>query len=212
MKRWMRRWRRRSGPAFRPARMIVGLGNPGSAYAETRHNLGFMACDRLAANGNGRWRPARYRAEVWTGQLDGLAVALLKPQTFVNESGPAVHAALRTFGLESSGLIVVHDDLDLAFARIRVRPGGGSGGHNGMRSIIRTLGTDDVIRVKIGLGRPPAGVDPADYVLNRFTPAERHDANAAVDRAADAVRMLLTTDVDSTMQRFNQPDGAHRPA
>lgn len=208
----MRRWRTRSGPLFRPARLIVGLGNPGSTYADTRHNLGFTVCERLAAAGAGRWRPARYRAEVWTGQLDGLAVALLKPQTFVNESGPAVDAALRTFGLDSAGLIVVHDDLDLGFARIRVRPGGGSGGHNGMCSIIRALETDAVIRVKIGLGRPPAGVDPADYVLSRFAPSERHDANAAVDRAVDAVRLLLTRDVDSTMQQFNQPDGAHRPA
>ena len=212
MKRWMRRWRRRSGSSIRPVRLVVGLGNPGNTYAGTRHNLGFVVCDRLASEGTGRWRPARYRAEVWTGQLDGLAVALLKPQTFVNESGPAVQAALRTFGLDPSGLIVVHDDLDLAFARIRVRPGGGSGGHNGMRSIIRTLGTDAVIRVKIGLGRPPAGVDPADYVLSRFAPSERHDANAAMDRAVHAVRMLLTTDVDSTMQQFNQPDGAQRPA
>lgn len=212
MKRWMRRWRRRSSPSFRPCRLIVGLGNPGPAYAGTRHNLGFLVCDRLAALGSGRWRAARYRAEVWTGQIDGLAVALLKPQTFVNESGPAVRAALQTFGLDSSGLIVVHDDLDLAFARIRVRPGGGSGGHNGMRSIIRTLGTDELARVKIGLGRPPAGVAPADYVLERFTTTEQPDANAAVERAADAVRTLLTEDVDSTMQQFNQLDGAHRPA
>ncbi|MDE2868612.1 MAG: aminoacyl-tRNA hydrolase [Chloroflexota bacterium] len=212
MKRWMRRWRRQSSPSFSPCRLIVGLGNPGPAYAGTRHNLGFLVCDRLAALGTGRWRAARYRAEVWTGQIDGLGIALLKPQTFVNESGPAVRAALQTFGLEPSCLIVVHDDLDLAFARIRVRPEGGSGGHNGMRSIIRTLKTDQVARVKIGLGRPPAGVDPADHVLGRFTPAERPDANAALERAADAVRALLTADVDSTMQQFNQTDGAHRPA
>jgi len=192
--------------------LIVGLGNPGDAFAATRHNLGFEVCDRLAANGTGRWRPARFRAEIWTGQLDGMAVALLKPQTFVNESGPAVQAALRTFALDPSGLVVVHDDLDLAFARIRVRPGGGSGGHNGMRSIIRSLGTDAVVRVKIGLGRPPEGVDPADYVLSRFAPAERRVADDSVARAADAVRTLLKADVDSTMQQFNQPDGAHRPA
>ena len=212
MKRWMRNWRRRSGPSFRPVRLIVGLGNPGPAYAGTRHNLGFVVCDRLASQGTGRWRTARYRAEVWTGLLDGLAVALLKPQTFVNESGPAVQAALQTFGLDPSGIIVVHDDLDLAFARIRIRPGGGSGGHNGMRSIIRSLGTDNVIRVKIGLGRPPAGVNPADYVLAPFDPAERLDANAATDRAVDAVRDLLTGSVDSTMQQFNKTDGAQRPA
>ena len=208
----MRRWRRRSGPSFRPACLIVGLGNPGAAYAGTRHNLGFEVCDLVAAQGSGRWRSVRFRAEVWQGRVDGLAVALLKPQTFVNESGPAVQAALRTFGLQACDLIVVHDDLDLAFARIRVRPGGGSGGHNGMRSIIRTLGTDAVARVKIGLGRPPAGVDPADYVLGRFTPTERDDAASAVERAADAVRALMTTDVDSTMRQFNQPDGTQRPA
>ena len=212
MKRWIRSWRRRSEISFRPVRLIVGLGNPGGAYAGTRHNLGFVVCERLAAAGTGRWRPARFRAEIWTGQLDGLAVALLKPHTFVNESGLAVQAALRTFGLDPSVLTVVHDDLDLAFARIRVRPSGGSGGHNGMSSIIRTLGTDEVARVKIGLGRPPAGIDPADYVLGRFTPAERTDANAAIDRAAAAVRALLTSDVNSAMQQFNQSDAAHRPA
>ena len=208
----MRRWRRQTGPSFTPRRLIVGLGNPGNAYAGTRHNIGFLVCDRLAEQGAGRWRPARFRAEVWKGHLDGPAVALLKPQTFVNESGPAVQAALQSFGLQASELIVVHDDLDLAFARIRVRSAGGSGGHNGMRSIIRTLGTDAVARVKIGLGRPPAGMDPADYVLGRFDPADRASVSAAVDRAADAVRMLLTTDANSTMQQFNQPDGAPRTA
>lgn len=208
----MRRWRRRSGPSFRPARVVVGLGNPGSIYVDTRHNLGFQVCDRLAAQSPVRWRATRYRAEIWTGRIEGLPVCLLKPQTFVNESGSAVQAALRTYGLDPSTLILVHDDLDLAFARIRVRPGGGSGGHNGMRSIIRTLGADQLVRVKIGLGRPPAGVDPADYVLSRFTPSERDDANEAVERAAAAVRALLTTDLDSTMQQFNQSDGAQRPA
>ena len=212
MKRWVRRWRRRSGPSFRPARLVVGLGNPGSTYVDTRHNLGFQVCDRLAAQSRVRWRAARYRAEIWSGQIEGVPVCLLKPQTFVNESGSAVQAALRTFGLDPSTLILVHDDLDLAFARIRVRPAGGSGGHNGMRSIIRSLGTDQLVRVKIGLGRPPAGVDPADFVLSSFTAAERADANQAVERAAAAVRALLTTDLDSTMQQFNQSDGAHRPA
>ena len=212
MKGWKRRWRRRSGPSFKPARLIAGLGNPGSAYAGTRHNLGFVVCDRLAKQGTGRWRPARFRAEVWQGHIDGLAIALVKPQTFVNESGPPILAALHTFGLNASNLIVVHDDLDLAFARIRVRPGGASGGHNGMRSIIRTLGTDAVARVKIGLGRPPSGMDPADYVLQPFTPSERPTAAAAVEGATDAVRTLLKTDVNSTMQQFNQPDGASRPA
>ncbi|MCY3749558.1 MAG: aminoacyl-tRNA hydrolase [Chloroflexi bacterium] len=212
MKRWMRRWRRRSGPSFRPARLIVGLGNPGADYLGTRHNLGFLVCDRLAAQGPAHWRAARYRAEIWTGQIEDLPVCLLKPQTFVNDSGSAVQAALRTFGLEPSTLILVHDDLDLDFARIRIRPAGGSGGHNGLRSIIRTLGTDQLVRVKIGLGRPPAGVDPADFVLSRFAPAERDDANQAVGHAAAAVRALLTTDLDSTMQQFNRLNGAHRPA
>lgn len=208
----MRRWRPRSGPSFRPERVIAGLGNPGAGYVGTRHNVGFLVCDRLAAPGRARWRAARYRAEVWTGQIEGLPVCLLKPQTFVNESGSAVQAALRTFGLDPSCLILVHDDLDLAFARIRIRPAGGSGGHNGMRSIIRTLGTDQFVRVKIGLGRPPPAVDPADYVLSPFAPSERDDANRAVERAAAAIRALLTTDLDSTMQQFNQPNGTHRPA
>ncbi|MYA59547.1 MAG: aminoacyl-tRNA hydrolase [Chloroflexi bacterium] len=208
----MPRWRRRSGPAFRPSRLIVGLGNPGAAYVGTRHNVGFLVCDRLAAQDPVRWRATRYRAEIWTGQIEAMPVCLLKPQTFVNESGSAVQAALRTFGLDPSTLILVHDDLDLAFARIRVRPAGGSGGHNGMRSIIRTLGTDRLARVKIGLGRPPAGVDPADFVLSGFALSERDDADQAVERAAAAVRALLTTDLDSTMQQFNQSNGAQRPA
>ena len=188
---------------MRPPCLDQRIAELAAGFDQERAGAHGGVADLEVENLLGTERPARFRAEVWQGHVDGLAVALLKPQTFVNESGPAVQAALRTFGLQASDLIVVHDDLDLAFARLRVRPGGGSGGHNGMRSIIRTLGTDAVERVKIGLGRPPAGVDPADYVLGRFTPAERDAAAAAVERAADAVRTLMTTDVDSTMRQFN---------
>ncbi len=161
-------------------------------------------CERLAAaRGNG-WRPSRYRAEEWTGDIDGVAVALVKPQNFVNESGPATSAALARHRSGADRLIVVHDDLDLAFGKLRVRRGGSAGGHRGVQSTIDALRTETFVRVKIGLGRPPAGVDAATYVLEPFRADERPIIDMTLDRAAQAVRALLRDEVDRVMQEYNR--------
>lgn len=205
---WLRRFRRDSAKVG-PAYLIVGLGNPGPEYARTRHNAGFDVCDRLA-NRRRDWRRTR-DALTWQGEVAGVSVTTLKPRTYVNASGPAVSRALTAAGLATDRLIVVHDDLDLAFARVRVRDGGSSGGHRGIESILQAVGGAGFLRVKIGLGRPPAEMDPAAYVLQRFAASEREAIDDAFYRAADAVRALLTRPPADVMQEVNQHHAAVRP-
>lgn len=206
MKQWLQTFQRGISPAFDPTWVVVGLGNPGQRYAATRHNLGFQVCERLSTNGTGRWALTRFRAELWKGKIEGLSVCLVKPQTFVNASGDAVKAMLSADHLDVSRFVVVHDDIDLEFGRIRVRSKGAAGGHNGMKSILAALHTDAVMRVKIGIGRPPIGVDPATYVLEPFLPYEISRVEGALERAESAVRMLVTSGIESTMQHVNQTD------
>lgn len=205
---WLRRFRRGSAHAGGEY-LIVGLGNPGPEYARTRHNAGFDVCDRLADR-HRDWRRVR-DALIWQGEVDGVSVTLLKPRTYVNASGPAVGRALDSAGLSVDRLIVVQDDLDLAFARVRLRHGGSSGGHRGIDSILRSVGGADFLRVKIGIGRPPPEMDPAAYVLQRFAASEREAIDDAFDRAADAVRALLTRPLADVMQKVNQQHAAVRP-
>jgi len=200
---WRTRWSRPSAPVTPIERLVVGLGNPGRQYAATRHNVGFWVCELLVRDQRGAWRPARYHAAEWTGALEGRAVALVKPQTFVNDSGRAVRAALAKFGLGASDLIVIHDDIDLGFGKLRIRDQGSSGGHNGIKSIAAALQTDRFLRVKIGFGRPPDGMSAADFVLQAPAAIERPAIDGAVARAAEAVRRLLTVDVVRVMQEFN---------
>ena len=205
---WFKRFQRgsaNSGPEF----LVVGLGNPGPEYAHTRHNAGFDVCDRLAEQGRD-WRRTR-GADVWHGGVADVEVTLLKPRTYVNASGPAVRRAMQSAGLAADRLIMVHDDLDLAFGRVRLRQGGSSGGHRGVASVLQVLGGADFLRVKIGIGRPPPSMDPAEYVLQRFAASEREAINAALSRAADAVRELLTRPLADVMQEVNQRDAAIRP-
>ncbi len=205
---WLRRFRRdstKTGPAF----VIVGLGNPGPEYAGTRHNAGFDVCDRLADRRRD-WRRTR-GALTWHGEVAGVTVTLLKPRTYVNASGPAVGRALNSAGLAADRLIVVQDDLDLAFARVRLRHGGSSGGHRGIESILQAVGGAEFLRVKIGIGRPPGEMDPAAYVLQPFAASEREAIDEAFDRAADAVRALLTRSPGDVMQEVNQQHATVRP-
>ena len=153
--------------------LIAGLGNPGHGYAGNRHNCGFMVADVLAGRMRAPFKRDRSRARVATGRLAGYPVTLAKPQTFMNLSGRPV-AALRTFyKIPVERIVVIHDELDLPFGTIRLKQGGGDNGHNGLRSVTAALGTRDYLRVRVGIGRPPGRMDPADFVLHDFSAAER---------------------------------------
>ena len=197
------RWFRRGESASTLDLLVAGLGNPGRQYADTRHNVGFMVADELARRLGGSWR-GKFAGELAEVRLDGLRLALLKPQTYMNESGRSVGAAARFFKVGPEGLVVVHDEVDLDPGRLQVRLGGGLAGHNGLRSVASALGTPDFARVRIGVGRPERG-DPrpvADFVLSGFPPEV--DAEALVSRAADAVEAIARDGVEEAQNRFNE--------
>ncbi len=182
-------------------RLIVGLGNPGKKYQNHRHNVGFQVLDELAKRERIRlWRRS-CSAQVGRGNLAGQSVVLAKPQTFMNRSGDAVAPLLKRYGCAPESLIVVHDDLDLSEGRIKLKQGGGHGGHNGLRSIIEQCGSADFIRVRVGIGRPEGDEDPADYVLRNFS--RWVDARAWIEAAADMVESLLQDGLSETMNRYH---------
>jgi len=185
--------------------VIAGLGNPGAQYAQTRHNLGYEVLDLLARRLGTSFR-VRVRGQHATAQVGDRSVLLIKPTTFMNLSGQAVAPLLRRNGLPAASLLVIHDDLDLSAGRVRVRRGGSAGGHRGVQSIIDALGTPEFNRLKIGIGRPPMGVDPVDFVLLRPTPIERALFSAAVTLAAQACEVWLTDGIDAAMNTFNGSD------
>lgn len=186
--------------------LVVGLGNPGAAYARTRHNVGEEAVGELARRRGVRLRPGRDDALVYEGRIDDHDVVLAFPTTFMNESGRAVGKLMRRHGIvEPSQLIVVHDELDLPPGVVRVKVGGGLAGHNGLRSITQHLGTQDYVRVRIGVGKPPHRDRGADHVLTRVPAAERSLLDVAVQEATDAVETILNDGPDAAMQRFNGP-------
>lgn len=183
--------------------LVAGLGNPGREYARTRHNVGHMVCDELARRHGASFR-SKFSGDLAEHRLDGLRVALLKPQTYMNESGRSVGAALRFFKLPPEQLLVVHDEVDLEPGRLQARRGGGLAGHNGLRSVAQHLGTPDFVRLRIGVGRPERG-DPrpvADWVLTPFPP--EIDVEELVARAADAVETIGRDGVEEAQQRFNE--------
>ncbi len=181
----------------------MGLGNPGPEYAGTRHNVGFAVVERLAGETGARFTTRRLEAEAAAADLGGVPVLLLKPLTFMNRSGPAVAAWLLALGLAASRLVVVHDDLDLPLGRLRVVGSAGPGGHRGVASIQEALGTRDIARVRVGIGRPRQGEEAALRVLERFTPEEAPTAAAMVERAAAAVRTLVVSGLSAAMERYN---------
>jgi PTH1 family peptidyl-tRNA hydrolase len=183
--------------------LVAGLGNPGREYADTRHNVGFMVADELVRRHGGSWR-GKFSGNLSELRVDGLRVAVLKPQTYMNESGRSVAAAARFFKVAPEALVVVHDEVDLDPERLQVRLGGGLAGHNGLRSVAQHLGTSEFGRVRIGVGRPERG-DPrpvADFVLSPFS--AEIDVGGLVARAADAVETVARDGVEEAQNRFNE--------
>jgi PTH1 family peptidyl-tRNA hydrolase len=189
--------------------LIAGLGNPGPKYAANRHNVGFRCVERLAVDLGLVFDKRQERALVALGTCDGRRVILAKPQTFMNESGRAVVPLHRFYKVPLERLMVVYDDLDLPLGTVRLRPEGGSGGHKGMRSIIERLGTGDFSRLRIGIGRPPGGMDPAAYVLQDFSADEELLLEEMLERAVLAIETWLSEGIEEAMSRYNQRNGAH---
>lgn len=182
-------------------RLVVGLGNPGRRYRGTRHNVGFEVVERLARRWGARFR-AEGLAEVAEGRFAGTPVLLAKPLTYMNRSGDAVGEIASRWRLSPSQVVVVYDDMDLPVGSVRVRVRGSAGGHHGMASVIEALGTAEVARVRVGIGRPQS--DAVDHVLSRFEPEEEPKVEEAVERAADAVETLLREGASAAMERFNR--------
>lgn len=184
-------------------KLIVGLGNPGERYAETRHNIGFMVVSRVAAGAGIALKRQGYQGLYGVGRVVGEEVAMLLPQTFMNRSGASVAPACQSLGVPPGDLIVVHDEIDLPFGALRIKTGGGHGGHNGLRSITAALGHGDFVRMRLGVGRPPAGGDVSNYVLSRFASAERQTLPELLDRAVAAVETILSRGSAAAMNEFN---------
>ena len=183
--------------------LVVGLGNPGAEFARTRHNVGAEVVELLAARHGVRLKKAKERALAGDVQVDGKRVALAIPLTYMNESGGAVRALVRRYGVAPDGLVVVHDELDLPVAVLRVKSGGGLAGHNGLRSISAHLHTDGFQRVRIGVGKPPSKERGADHVLDHFGKRERAEIDVTIQEAADAVETIARDGIDAAMNQYN---------
>ena len=185
-------------------KLIVGLGNPGKKYQRTRHNLGFLVIDRLAKQNGIAVKTRLCDALVGKGSGNGEKILLAKPQTFMNRSGAAVKNLLWEFGASAEDLVVVYDDLDLPFGRIRIRLNGSAGGHHGILSIMESLAGAPFCRVRVGIGRPPEGMDAVDYVLEPFNAAESGELLEKIYRVAASVDCILSEGVERAMERFNR--------
>jgi len=183
--------------------LVVGLGNPGPTYAGNRHNIGFQVADLLAERMGGRFKAHKGRADVVEGRLAGRRVVLAKPSSFMNLSGGPVSSLHNFFKIPVERIVVVYDELDLPFATLRLKQGGGDNGHNGLKSLTQSLGSRDYLRVRFGIGRPPGRQDPADFVLKDFSAAEKKELPVLVDRAADAVEALLTGTLEAAQNVFH---------
>jgi len=186
-----------------PTWLVVGLGNPGEQYRSTRHNVGFLAVDRLGKVHEISATRSEKRALVGYGSIADVPVALVKPQTFMNLSGESVAPLMRSHQLTPAHLIIITDDLDLPLGKIRIRRSGSPGGHNGLKSLVHELGTEEFPRIRIGIGRPAPGNTVIDHVLSDFSPSETTAIEEAISRSKDAVEVIITAGVDDAMQRFN---------
>lgn len=183
--------------------LVVGLGNPGDEFARTRHNVGAEVVETLARRHGGKLRKGKERALVDEVRIGGQRVALAIPLTFMNESGQSVRLLARRYGVEPEQIVVVHDELDLPVAALKVKSGGGLAGHNGLRSIRSHLHSDAFQRVRIGVSKPASKEQGADHVLNRFSKRERTEIDVTIEQAADAVELVASDGVDAAMNRFN---------
>ncbi len=183
--------------------VIVGLGNPGPEYTGTRHNAGRMVVDLLAERIGARFKKHRTRNDIAEGRLVGQPVTLARPHSYMNLSGGPVSALTGFYKLSPQRLVVIHDELDIAFGSVRLKVGGGDNGHNGLRSISQSLGTRDYYRARFGIGRPPGRMDPAAFVLKDFSAPERKELPLAIDRCADAVEALLTKGLTAAQNEYH---------
>ncbi|GGP59619.1 aminoacyl-tRNA hydrolase [Saccharothrix coeruleofusca] len=183
--------------------LVVGLGNPGPKYEGNRHNAGFLVLDVLADRVGGRFKAHRGGADVLEGRLAGRRVVLAKPRGYMNTSGGPVAGTAKFYKVPPASIVVVHDELDLPFGTVRLKLGGGENGHNGLRSITKSLGTKDYHRVRFGVDRPPGRMDPADYVLRDFSATERKELGFELDRTADAVEALLSLGLEAAQNKFH---------
>ena len=184
-------------------KIIAGLGNPGKKYERTRHNAGFLAVEEIARSLRVECSQEKHHALLARTVLDSAQVILAKPQTYMNESGRAIGSIIRDTYSQLSELVVIHDDLDLAFGAVRIKDGGGHGGHNGLRSIIEHLGSSEFVRVRIGIGRPAPGMNVVDYVLSPFLEEERRMLPGVIERAAEAVNILIKDGPVRAMNAIN---------
>jgi PTH1 family peptidyl-tRNA hydrolase len=187
--------------------LVVGLGNPGPKFANNRHNVGHRVVELLAARARGQFKAHRGRADVLETRIGAARVVLAKPKAYMNESGGPVAALRDFFKVPVERIVAVHDELDLDYGRLRLKCGGGENGHNGLRSMSRSLGTRDYYRVRIGIGRPPGQMDPAAFVLHDFGPTERRELPFHLERAADAVESLVTNGLERTQNVFHTEGG-----
>jgi PTH1 family peptidyl-tRNA hydrolase len=188
-------------------KIIVGLGNPGIPYRMTRHNIGFQVVDRLAKISHIPIRAKRFKSLYGKGWIDSQGVVLLKPMTFMNRSGEAVKKAIDLFHVEIGDLIIIHDDMDLPFGRLRFKRRGGDGGHQGIRSIIDELDNNGFLRLKVGVGRPPKGMEPSEYVLDQFDETEKDQLDGILNRAAESLKVMLLEGIETAMNRYQRSVG-----
>jgi PTH1 family peptidyl-tRNA hydrolase len=185
--------------------LVVGLGNPGPTYASTRHNVGYLVADALAARAGGSWKKHKSgHADVIEGRLAGERAVLGRARTYMNESGGPVSSLTKFYDVDPDHLVVIHDELDIDFGQLRIKLGGGDNGHNGLKSIRQSIGTGDFHRVRVGIGRPPGRQTVHDFVLKPYSSTERKDLPTYVEEAADAVESLLTRGLEATQSAFNR--------
>ena len=184
-------------------KILVGLGNPGPTYRWSRHNIGFQVIDRVAKKHHISISSKRFQGQYGKGLIGYQGALLFKPLTFMNLSGSAVKKVVDFYRAEIEDLLIIHDDLDLVFGTLRIRRWGGDGGHQGIRSIAMSMGANNFLRLKVGIGRPPAGVDPADYVLSPFEGAERQQLEQVLSRAAECATVLILEGIETAMNRYH---------